>query len=168
MQSSLYQIDEILNSKIKKKEKKSHLDAGLAHDPAELRVRRLGRLERCGRARLRPRRGRVPRQPPARVRLGVRVGLEHAGQQLHQLPLVFHGHQGAHGVLEVRHEPAGFHRVGLQHRLQRSQVDTVARVGGHLNRAQLALDLQAWCKRAEASGIAALQEFSMQMRAARV
>ena len=36
------------------------------------------------------------------------------------------------------------------------------------NRAQLALDLQAWCKRAEASGIAALQEFSMQMRAARV
>jgi stearoyl-CoA desaturase (delta-9 desaturase) len=36
------------------------------------------------------------------------------------------------------------------------------------NRAQLAQDLQAWCKRAEASGIAALQEFSMQMRAARV
>ena len=36
------------------------------------------------------------------------------------------------------------------------------------NRAQLALDLQAWCKRAEASGIAALQEFSMHLRAARV
>ena len=36
------------------------------------------------------------------------------------------------------------------------------------NRAQLALDLQAWCKRAETSGIAALQEFSMQMRAVRV
>ena len=38
----------------------------------------------------------------------------------------------------------------------------------HHNRAQLALDLQAWCKRAEASGIAALQEFSMHLRAARV
>ena len=38
----------------------------------------------------------------------------------------------------------------------------------HLNRAQLAQDLQAWCKRAEASGIAALQEFSMHLRAARV
>jgi len=38
----------------------------------------------------------------------------------------------------------------------------------HLNRAQLALDLQAWCKRAEDSGIAALQEFSMRLRAARV
>ena len=38
----------------------------------------------------------------------------------------------------------------------------------HQNRAQLALDLQAWCKRAEASGIAALQEFSMHLRAARV
>jgi stearoyl-CoA desaturase (delta-9 desaturase) len=38
----------------------------------------------------------------------------------------------------------------------------------HHTRAQLALDLQAWCKRAEASGIAALQEFSMHLRAARV
>ena len=38
----------------------------------------------------------------------------------------------------------------------------------HLNRAQLALDLQAWCKRAEDSGIAALQDFSMRLRAARV
>jgi stearoyl-CoA desaturase (Delta-9 desaturase) len=36
------------------------------------------------------------------------------------------------------------------------------------NRSQLALDLQAWCKRAETSGIAALQEFSMHLRAARV
>ena len=38
----------------------------------------------------------------------------------------------------------------------------------HLNRAQLALDLQAWCKRAEDSGIAALQEFSMRLRAVRI
>ena len=33
-------------------------------------------------------------------------------------------------------------------------------------REQLAIDLQAWCHRAEASGIAALQEFSMRLRAA--
>lgn len=32
---------------------------------------------------------------------------------------------------------------------------------------QLAADLQAWCHRAEASGIAALQEFSLRLRAAR-
>ncbi len=56
-------------------------------------------------------------------------------------------------------------------------VDTMVRMREELrqlwlntnhNRAQLALDLQAWCKRAEASGIAALQEFSMHLRAARV
>ncbi len=34
-------------------------------------------------------------------------------------------------------------------------------------REQLALDLQAWCKRAEDSGIAALQDFSTKLRAAR-
>ena len=33
---------------------------------------------------------------------------------------------------------------------------------------QLAADLQAWCHHAEASGIAALQEFSLRLRAARV
>ena len=35
-------------------------------------------------------------------------------------------------------------------------------------REQLAVDLQAWCHHAEASGIAALQEFSLRLRAARV
>ncbi len=35
------------------------------------------------------------------------------------------------------------------------------------SREQLAVDLQAWCKRAEDSGIGALQEFSMKLRAAR-
>ena len=35
------------------------------------------------------------------------------------------------------------------------------------SREQLAADLAAWCKRAEDSGIAALQEFSMMLRAAR-
>ena len=36
------------------------------------------------------------------------------------------------------------------------------------SREQLASDLQAWCHRAEESGIAALREFSMKLRAARV
>ncbi|MEY4344547.1 MAG: hypothetical protein RL032_379 [Pseudomonadota bacterium] len=36
-----------------------------------------------------------------------------------------------------------------------------------LSREQLIQDLQAWCHRAEASGIAALSEFSMRLRAAR-
>lgn len=36
-----------------------------------------------------------------------------------------------------------------------------------LSREQLLADLQAWCKRAEESGIASLQEFSMKLRAAR-
>jgi stearoyl-CoA desaturase (delta-9 desaturase) len=35
------------------------------------------------------------------------------------------------------------------------------------SREQLAADLQAWCNRAEESGIAALREFSMKLRAAR-
>jgi stearoyl-CoA desaturase (delta-9 desaturase) len=35
------------------------------------------------------------------------------------------------------------------------------------SREQLAGDLQAWCRRAEESGIAALHEFSLKLRAAR-
>ena len=37
----------------------------------------------------------------------------------------------------------------------------------HASREQLAADLQAWCHRAEESGIAALREFSLRLRAAR-
>jgi stearoyl-CoA desaturase (delta-9 desaturase) len=36
----------------------------------------------------------------------------------------------------------------------------------HMSREQLAADLQSWCKRAEDSGIARLQRFSMQLRSA--
>ena len=36
------------------------------------------------------------------------------------------------------------------------------------SREQLLIDLQAWCHRAEESGIAALRDFSMKLRAARV
>jgi stearoyl-CoA desaturase (delta-9 desaturase) len=35
------------------------------------------------------------------------------------------------------------------------------------SREQLAADLQAWCRRAEESGIAQLQQFSIRLRAAR-
>jgi stearoyl-CoA desaturase (delta-9 desaturase) len=35
------------------------------------------------------------------------------------------------------------------------------------SREQLAIDLQAWCRRAEESGIAALRDFSIQLRSAR-
>jgi stearoyl-CoA desaturase (delta-9 desaturase) len=38
----------------------------------------------------------------------------------------------------------------------------------HANRSQLAAELQAWCKRAETSGVAALRDFSMQLRTARM
>jgi len=38
----------------------------------------------------------------------------------------------------------------------------------HVSREQLTKDLQGWCHRAEESGIAALREFSMKLRAARV
>jgi stearoyl-CoA desaturase (Delta-9 desaturase) len=37
----------------------------------------------------------------------------------------------------------------------------------HRSREQLASDLQAWCRRAEGSGVAALRDFSMRLRAAR-
>jgi len=37
----------------------------------------------------------------------------------------------------------------------------------HESREQLAADLQAWCKRAEGSGIAALREFSTKLRSVR-
>lgn len=38
----------------------------------------------------------------------------------------------------------------------------------HVSREQLTADLQAWCHRAEESGIAALRDFSVKLRAARV
>jgi stearoyl-CoA desaturase (delta-9 desaturase) len=36
------------------------------------------------------------------------------------------------------------------------------------SRHQLASDLQAWCRKAEGSGVAALQEFSLRLRMARI
>ena len=63
-----------------------------------------------------------------------------------------------------------------QARASLPQVDTMVRMreelrqlwlNTHRSRDQLAADLQAWCKRAEDSGVAALQEFSVRLRAAR-
>jgi stearoyl-CoA desaturase (delta-9 desaturase) len=51
--------------------------------------------------------------------------------------------------------------VVMREELRRMWLDTT------VSREQLACDLQGWCQRAEASGIAALSEFSLRLRAAR-
>jgi len=38
----------------------------------------------------------------------------------------------------------------------------------HRSRDQLASDLQAWCRKAEDSGVTALKEFSLRLRMARI
>ena len=73
--------------------------------------------------------------------------------------------------------PVQFHALLKQARDALPNVDTMVRMREELrqlwlntnaSRAQLALDLQQWCLRAEQSGVAALRDFSMQLRAARV
>jgi stearoyl-CoA desaturase (delta-9 desaturase) len=63
-----------------------------------------------------------------------------------------------------------------QARASMPQADTMVRMreelrqlwlSTHLSREQLATDLQAWCRRAEGSGVAALRDFSMRLRAVR-
>jgi stearoyl-CoA desaturase (delta-9 desaturase) len=63
-----------------------------------------------------------------------------------------------------------------QARASLPQADTMVRMreelrqlwlSTHRTRDQLAIDLQAWCRQAESSGIAALRDFSMRLRAAR-
>jgi len=69
--------------------------------------------------------------------------------------------------------PAQFRTALAQARDALPNVDTMVRMreelrqlwlNTHASRAQLALDLQAWCRRAEGSGIAALRDFSLQLR----
>ncbi len=69
--------------------------------------------------------------------------------------------------------PAQFRTALAQARAALPNVDTMVRMreelrqlwlNTHASRAQLALDLQAWCRRAEGSGIAALRDFSLQLR----
>ena len=72
--------------------------------------------------------------------------------------------------------PASAQSLLAQARAALPQVDTMVRMreelrqlwlSTHRSREQLAVDLQAWCKRAEDSGVAALKEFSIRLRAAR-
>ena len=77
---------------------------------------------------------------------------------------------------DVEKVPASALSLLAQARAALPQVDTMVRMreelrqlwlNTHRSREQLAADLQAWCKRAEDSGVAALQEFSVRLRAAR-
>jgi stearoyl-CoA desaturase (delta-9 desaturase) len=70
--------------------------------------------------------------------------------------------------------PAQFHALLSQARAALPNVDTMVKMreelrqlwlNTHANQAQLAQELQAWCRRAESSGVAALRDFSMQLRA---
>ncbi len=70
--------------------------------------------------------------------------------------------------------PEQFRAALQQARAALPHVDTMVRMreelrqhwlNTHASQAQLALDLQAWCRRAESSGVAALRDFSMQLRA---
>jgi len=73
--------------------------------------------------------------------------------------------------------PEQFRALLVQARAALPDVDTMVRMreelrqlwlNTHATQAQLALDLQAWCKRAEESGVAALRDFSLQLRTARM
>jgi len=73
--------------------------------------------------------------------------------------------------------PVQFHALLQQARDALPNVDTMVRMreelrqmwlNTHASRAQLALDLQQWCLRAEQSGVTALRDFSVQLRAARI
>ena len=73
--------------------------------------------------------------------------------------------------------PVQFRALLAQARTALPDVDTMVRMreelrqlwlNTHATQAQLALDLQAWCRRAEESGVAALRDFSLQLRAARM
>lgn len=66
-------------------------------------------------------------------------------------------------IAQVRAEhPVLDKMLGMREDLRGMWLNTSA------TREQLALDLQAWCRKAEESGIQALQDFSLKLRAARV
>jgi stearoyl-CoA desaturase (delta-9 desaturase) len=73
--------------------------------------------------------------------------------------------------------PEQFRALLAQARTTLPDVDTMVRMreelrqlwlNTHATQAQLALELQTWCKRAEESGVAALRDFSLQLRAAQM
>jgi len=58
------------------------------------------------------------------------------------------------------HSPALIKLVAMREELRQLWTRT------NVSAEQLVIDLQAWCKKAEESGIAALQEFALRLRAA--
>ena len=77
---------------------------------------------------------------------------------------------------DIEKIPANARTLVEQARATLPQADTMVRMreelrqlwmSTHRTREQLAADLQAWCRQAEGSGIAALRDFSMRLRAAR-
>jgi stearoyl-CoA desaturase (delta-9 desaturase) len=77
---------------------------------------------------------------------------------------------------DIEKIPANARNLVEQARAALPQADTMVRMreelrqfwlSTHRTREQLAADLQAWCRQAEGSGITALRDFSMRLRAAR-
>jgi stearoyl-CoA desaturase (delta-9 desaturase) len=77
---------------------------------------------------------------------------------------------------DIEKIPANARKLVEQARANLPQADTMVRMreelrqlwlSTHRSREQLAADLQVWCRQAENSGIAALRDFSMRLRAAR-
>ena len=64
-------------------------------------------------------------------------------------------------AMAVEHSPALAKLVAMREELRSLWTRT------NVSAEQLVIDLQAWCKKAEESGIAALQEFALKLRAAR-
>jgi stearoyl-CoA desaturase (delta-9 desaturase) len=64
-------------------------------------------------------------------------------------------------ALAVEHSPGLAKLVAMREELRLLWTRT------NVSAEQLVADLQAWCKKAEDSGIAALQEFALKLRAAR-
>jgi stearoyl-CoA desaturase (delta-9 desaturase) len=63
-------------------------------------------------------------------------------------------------ALAVEHSPGLAKLVAMREELRQLWTRT------NVSAEQLVADLQAWCKKAEESGIAALQEFALKLRAA--
>ncbi|MCY1214079.1 hypothetical protein D9M72_258830 [compost metagenome] len=59
-----------------------------------------------------------------------------ACEQGHQRLLLVLGHAGAERILELRHEPAGLHRMARQRVVERAQVDALGRIDRDLQRLQ--------------------------------
>ena len=78
---------------------------------------------------------------------------------------------------DLERVPASAKNALLQARLAMPRVETMLQMREELrllwlstnrSREQLIVDLQAWCERAESSGIAALQDFSTSLKMVRV